>query len=238
MGRKRKTSPGLGERIASLIGQGQTQQEFAEFIGVPGQTLGNYLRGKREPSFDFLIRLKQKTDIDIDWLLTGDAEKEERRNYLVYGFAEDREIPPASYISIPRYDIQASAGHGAFADRQEAADHLIVSRDWLSRYVGNGDRVVVIEAHGDSMEPTVRHGDLLMVEMKVEREDVAAGGVFVIAVAGMIMVKRLQVMLGGDLKISSDNRAYDPETVPAAERDDKVIVHGRVFWSGGPLASR
>ena len=42
----------------------------------------------------------------------------------------------------------------------------------------------------------------------------------------------------GDLKISSDNRAYDPETVPAAERDDKVIVHGRVFWAGGPLASR
>ena len=77
-----------------------------------------------------------------------------------------------------------------------------------------------------------------MVEMNVDGDHVSAGGVFVIAVAGMIMVKRLQIMLDGDLKISSDNRAYDPETVPAAERDDKVIVHGRVFWSGGPLASR
>ena len=237
MGRKRKTSPGLGKRLASLVGPEQTQQEFAEFIGVPGQTLGNYLRGNREPSFDFLLRLRQKTDIDINWLLTGVAEEEEQKTYAVPGFGKEQ---TQAHVLLPRYDIQASAGHGAFADRQEAADHLIVSRDWLSRYVRDAGRVVVVEAHGDSMEPTIRHGDLLMVEMGVDRENVAAagGGVFVIAVAGMIMVKRLQVMLDGDLTISSDNRAYRAETVLAAERDDKVIVHGRVFWSGGPLASR
>lgn len=64
------------------------------------------------------------------------------------------------------------------------------------------------------------------------------GGVFVITVGSMIMIKRLQVMLNGDLKIMSDNKAYEPETIPAARRDVSVIIHGRVFWCGGPLGAR
>ena len=52
------------------------------------------------------------------------------------------------------------------------------------------------------------------------------------------MIKRLQIMLDGDLRILSDNAAYSAQTVAANERDDKVIVHGRVVWSGGPMTGR
>ncbi len=141
-------------------------------------------------------------------------------------------------ISLPRYDIEASAGHGALAHDHAVVDYLTVSREWLSRYVSGTAQVVVIEARGDSMEPTVRHGDLLLVEMSVDNDTVAAGGVFILSVAGMIMIKRLQIMLNSDLRILSDNTAYEAETVPAEERDDKVIIHGRVVWSGGPMSGR
>lgn len=141
-------------------------------------------------------------------------------------------------VSLPRYDIEASAGHGALARDHAVFDYLTVPREWLSRYVSAKAQVVVIEARGDSMEPTVRHGDLLIVEMAVDNDTVAAGGVFILSVAGMIMIKRLQIMLNSDLKILSDNTAYESETVPADERDDKVIIHGRVVWSGGPMGGR
>ena len=52
------------------------------------------------------------------------------------------------------------------------------------------------------------------------------------------MMKRLQVMLNGDLKIMSDNKAYEPETIPAAQRDESAIIHGRVFWCGGPQGAK
>jgi phage repressor protein C with HTH and peptisase S24 domain len=77
-----------------------------------------------------------------------------------------------------------------------------------------------------------------IIETGIDAESIAAGGVFVLTIAGMIMIKHLQIMLNGDLKISSDNKAYDPETIPADERDEKVIIHGWVFWSGGPLGGR
>ena len=185
--------------------------------------MSDYAGDKSSPQWAVLERIAAVTGANLSALTSGEAGL----------LLSSRDL-----VSIPRCDIQASAGHGAFSDSQEVIDHLTVSRQWLNRYVRNGDSVVVIEARGDSMEPTIRHGDLLMVEMGAERENVAAGGVFVIAVAGMIMVKRLRIMLDGDLTISSDNRAYGPETVPAAERDDKVVVHGQVFWAGGPLASR
>ena len=213
--------------------------EFARRLGISGSTLQQYQKGSL-PRIDAALSIAAAAGVSVAWLSgeSDDRDYGDYQHHAVSGFAEDREIPPASHVSIPRYDIQASAGYGAFSDGQEVVDYLNVPRAWLNRYVSGDAHVVVIEARGDSMEPTIDHGDLLMVQMKVEREDVAAGGVFVFAFDGMIVVKRLQVMLGGDLKISSDNRAYDPETVPAAERDDKITVHGRVFWTGGPLVSR
>ncbi len=213
--------------------------EFARRLGISGSTLQQYQKGSL-PRIDAALSMAEAAGVSVAWLIgeSEDRDYGDLYHHAVLGFAKDSTNDTQAHVSLPRYNIQASAGHGAFADSQEVADHLTVSRAWLGRYVSSAARVVIIEARGDSMEPTIRHGDLLMVEMGVERENVAAGGVFVVAVAGMIMVKRLQIMLDGDLTISSDNRAYRAETVPAAERDDKIIVHGRVFWSGGPLASR
>ncbi len=141
-------------------------------------------------------------------------------------------------IPLPRYDIQASAGHGSLADSETISNFLTVSREWLSRYVPVGAKVVIIEARCDSMEPTVRDGDLLLLHMDIDLDTAAAGGVFIITVGGMIMIKRLQIILNGDLKIMSDNKAYEAETIPAAQRDESVIIHGRVFWCGCSLGAR
>ena len=138
-------------------------------------------------------------------------------------------------IVLPRYDIQASAGHGALVEHSDASGILTVSRNWLLKYTSNPGKVVVLEARGDSMEPTVRDGDLLLVDTGANADAISLGGVFVLTVTGMVMIKRLQTVLNGDLKILSDNSAYEHLLIPAGELSDKVIVHGRVVWSGGPL---
>lgn len=115
---------------------------------------------------------------------------------------------------------------------------LRLERTWLSRYVPPNTPVSMIEVTGDSMEPTLRDGDILLVRHDIERDDIARGGVFVLAVDGYIMVKRLQVGPKGELWVLSDNERYKPITVPADELADRVIPHARVFWSGGPLTSR
>ena len=199
--------------------------EFARKIGLKPSTFQRYGNGSL-PRIDAAAAIAEACGVSLDWLVGEGTESDAVK-------AGD-----ASVVSLPRYDIHVSAGHGPMAGNHEIADFMTVSREWLARYVSANAHVVVIEARGDSMEPTVGDGDLLFVEMSIDKNSVAAGGIFVINVGGLIMIRRLQVMLNGDLRVSSDNRVYEPETIPAAERDEKVAVHGRVFWVGGPLGGQ
>ncbi|EFL50722.1 helix-turn-helix domain protein [Solidesulfovibrio fructosivorans JJ]] len=52
---------------------GENVEEKAKVMGVAGPTLYAYLRGKRVPSTEFLLNLKAKTGVSLDWLLTGEC---------------------------------------------------------------------------------------------------------------------------------------------------------------------
>jgi len=212
------------QRLKSLQNN-LSNAEFARKIGVKPSTFQRYDEGSL-PRIDAAAAIAEACGVSLDWLVGEDTAR-----HVAEAAGED-------VVSLPRYDIQASAGHGALAGNREIADFMTVSRDWLARYVPNGARVVVIEARGDSMEPTVDDGDLLFVEMGIDTDSIAAGGVFVINVGDLVMIKRLQILLNGDLRVSSDNQAYAPETIPAAELEEKVMIHGRVFWVGGPLGGQ
>ena len=48
--------------------------EFAEALGVSAGALGNYIRGDREPSFEFLVQVGRVTGADMNWLVMGVEE--------------------------------------------------------------------------------------------------------------------------------------------------------------------
>lgn len=90
------------------------------------------------------------------------------------------------------------------------------------------------------MEPTIRDGDLIMVVQDVDWSIVERGGIFVFSLDGdRLLLKRLHVMMSGDLQIISDNPAYPVEAIPFADIPHRIIVHGQVFFVGGkPRFSR
>lgn len=144
------------------------------------------------------------------------------------------ELPKMAFL--PRFDLQASAGAGSLVHSQEAHSLFAVDRDWLSRYVSRSANVGVIEAAGDSMAPTIRNRDLLLVDVRegATVDDLMRGGVYVLTLDGGLVVKRLEID-GNHLVVISDNPAYPPVRIPFAEIDGRVIIHGVVFWSGGAL---
>lgn len=50
---------------------GFTQKEFAETIGISYMSYWNYENGKRIPDALILKEIKEVTDIDLNWLITG-----------------------------------------------------------------------------------------------------------------------------------------------------------------------
>lgn len=67
----------LAQRIRKLrMINDMTQGEFAEKIGISKSAVGMYEQGRREPTYDILIKISNVFNVKIDWLL---SEKEEIR---------------------------------------------------------------------------------------------------------------------------------------------------------------
>lgn len=206
--------------------------DLSRETGLPVGTIRQILKGSL-PSVHNARRIADALGTSIDWL-SGKGPWD-------IGFAEGNQAAyeaPLATVSLPRFTVQASAGGGALVQSEEIVDRFVVSRDWLARYVAPGARAGIIEARGDSMEPTIRDGDILLLDFDIDRAAIDAGGVFVITVDGALLVKRLQATVDGAILVLSDNDYYQPERLTREFADERMTVHARVVWSGGPIRRR
>lgn len=134
----------------------------------------------------------------------------------------------AEWADIPRLPLGASAGPGAHPSEEIPSGRLRFSNRWLKAQGLEPVMLSVIEVEGDSMEPTLRDGDEILVD-RTPRP--LRAGIHVIRLDDVLLVKRLESGPGGTLRVISDNAAYPRMERPAQD----VEVIGRVVWKGGRL---
>lgn len=135
---------------------------------------------------------------------------------------------PLDWADIPRLPLGASAGPGTLATDLAPVDRLRFSARWLRQQGLEPGMLSVIEVEGDSMEPTLRDGDEILVD-RAQRP--LRSGLHVIRLDDVLLVKRLEPGPAGTLRVISDNPAYARMERPMAE----VSVLGRVVWKGGRI---
>lgn len=134
----------------------------------------------------------------------------------------------ADWADIPRLPLGASAGPGTLAQDAAPTDRLRFSGRWLRQQGLEPGMLSVIEVEGDSMEPTLRDGDEILVDRSPRP---LRSGLHVIRLDDVLLVKRLEPGSAGTVQIISDNAAY-----PRMERSRaEVVVIGRVVWKGGRI---
>lgn len=134
----------------------------------------------------------------------------------------------ADWADIPRLPLGASAGPGTLPAEEIPSGRLRFSNRWLKAQGLEPAMLSVIEVEGDSMEPTLRDGDEILVD-RTPRP--LRAGIHVIRLDDVLLVKRLESGPGGMVRIISDNAAY-----PRLERSvEEVELVGRVVWKGGRL---
>ena len=67
----------LGQRIRMLrCGLQMTQGELAKKLEISQSAVGMYEQGRREPPYDFFIKISKLFDVKLDWLLSDNSEQE------------------------------------------------------------------------------------------------------------------------------------------------------------------
>lgn len=220
-------APGIGKRIKAAADAVGSRKKAAQAAGVSDDMLYKYIRETSTPSFAAMVGLARAAGVRLEWLATGEGEMmRSMRDHA--GPSADIET---EYALIPLYDVRAAAGHGAFVDGEQIIDFLAFRRDWLWRelHAREGD-LYLIEVDGESMEPTLRSGDVILVDRR-SAQAVPRDGIYVIRMDHTLMIKRLQRLPGGRLRVSSDHPAYEPYELRADEAGDMAII-GRVVWVG------
>lgn len=132
---------------------------------------------------------------------------------------------------IPKLAVGASAGPGAINDAETLAGKIGFDEKWLRKQGLEPSKLSLIRVDGESMAPTLNHGDDIMVDNSAAAAPFR-DGIHVIRLDDVLMVKRLSKGPAARLSVLSDNPAYpDWPDVDGAS----VAIIGRVVWAGRRL---
>ena len=141
------------------------------------------------------------------------------------------DLPHDEFGFLQHLDAYLSAGNGGpSADMIERTDKATPFRsDWLRAKGWSPRTHYTMRCRGDSMEPTIQDGAPVVVDTSEAGRRVQSGRVYAIAVDGELLLKRLDRMPGGLLRIRSDNASplYPSLDLP----EESISVIGRAVWT-------
>lgn len=219
------------------------QKDFALQSGVSHSVYQKYELGTSKPGFDALEGFV-KAGVNPQWLLTGEGEMLlppaacREASAAFFGNkpakAEMRlaSVEQTDFVAIPLFDVRAAAGGGSVIDSERILDVLHFKEEWIrSELHASPADLYMIFVDGESMEPTLRPGDVILVDRRdqAQRRD----GIYVLRIDGTLLVKRLQKLPGSVIRVTSDNRSYEPFVLKLEEMEGQdMAIIGRVVWVG------
>jgi len=226
--KRSETETGWAGRLQEARGfYDDSQKGMAARLGVPYRTYQGWENSVAPPKAEALNRLVE-LGFNADWLLRGRPPMRRQSGDMFQALVEvERDAAPSGVVNVPLYtSTRAAAGGGAVI---EAESVRLVSFDeaMLRRELGVAPReLALIAAEGESMEPTIRAGELLLFD-RSEHGRRPRDGIFIVRLEGSMMVKRLQPMPGQTIAVSSENPAFQPFLIRLDEATDFEIL-GRV----------
>lgn len=221
---KRAFSARLNEALDDMgyspKGEGR-QNAVGKAFGVSQKGARKWLEGEAIPHTKRLAKIADKLGTTVEWLLTGKGSK----GLVTIG---ENKTGASDFSLVPLYNVKAAAGTGAIVTNERIVDTLAFRADFLRHELNAGkDDLYLIHVEGDSMEPTLRAGDVILVDHRRSQPD--REGIYVIRMDDALLVKRIQLQPGGKVLATSDNTNYKAFEL---KQDDSVALVGRVVWAG------
>lgn len=194
------------------LSKGITQGELAKQLSISRSTIGMYESGSREPDFETLELIADYFNVDTDYLLG-------RTNKTTYIPVPKSSRPHRKGVPIPVY------GRVAAGVPIEMIEDIIDTEEITEEMARTGE-FFALQIHGDSMEPRMKEGDVVIVR---KQEDAESGETVIATVNGTdATCKRLRKYRDG-IELIPTNPSYEPMFFSNKEVEEKpVCILGRV----------
>lgn len=164
--------------------RGWTQEKLAEIMNVGKSTISMYENGNRTPDFETLEEIADIFNVDLNRFSTSNNTQQMASTGIM--------IPVLGYV---RAGIPIEAV-------EEILDYEEISRD-----IARQGEYFALSIKGDSMEPKISEGDVVIVR---RQETVENGEYAVVLVNGNDATVKKFYKLENGIKLLSTNPSYDP----------------------------
>lgn len=236
---------------------GISAEGLAKMVGCSVPQIYQLEKGSRGLDQDWMIKISKALDckpedlikLDISFEVTADNKIKivgERSYAPVYRVSDSGKISDEDgnqLVTIPLYDSKASAGHGQWVVSTDVEMQVILTifnqmtgMNLKDKDVKEG-RFSFIQVDGDSMEPYIESGNLLLVDHnKLTIEQYRQILVFRDA-ENELYVKEVHKPYGNKLSIISYNPTYkswieEPRDKIFADFCGEINIVGKVIWHG------
>ena len=134
-------------------------------------------------------------------------------------------VPAAEIAYIPKVRARLCAGGGSFEIEAVPVEEYPFPRQWLSR-MGTPSAMAFMDVIGDSMEPSIFDGDMVLVDQSGIR--ITPHAVYAVGVEDAVYIKRIE-QRGGGIILHSDNPAYSDMELYGDELGTFRVI-GKVVW--------
>lgn len=219
--------PNSAEEVFSQLEQlSLKQRDLAEAIGIEENKVSKVKAGQRQ--------------FKATELLAAIAYIEQRKRYAANSHEHARALydhvksnpilnlpGDGEVVQIQKLDLSLSMGPGTLIDGYVETELVSFDLNFVRLFTrAPSDRLRLVTGIGDSMEPTLRWGDLILIDAN-ERTLGKQDGIYWINLYGAAGIKRLRAIGPNKVLVKSDNAIHDDQEVDAAD----LRIEGRAIWA-------
>lgn len=235
---QKEVDPTVGRNIRHLrIKKGLNISDLANAVESDVGNISRLERAKQGYSDEMIRKIADFFAVPVGDLFNPDLPFEQSSSdsdiqptRLRPAVWEDEVQDTEEFVEIPLIDVNFSAGNGCVELIEKEEFALVFRRYYLHKLGVSPTSAKLVRVVGNSMEPKLSDGDV--VGINTSDVKIRDGKAYGIRHGDLLRVKYLIEQPDGGVIIRSMNREeFGDERLTHKQRQEQLVVLGRVFWS-------